>query len=579
MDAATVMTERRARVAVVPGEVLRTRRGLFALMSELYPVDFEGGGLTGGDLPPADGLLLWEIPDGEADRLVVAAVGATECLLVAQPGGPDVLASSSTAPAVAGEGRVEFGTAALLDPVFRGQTLAERGVTAFPALRVRAGDELLCSLGSEPYWLARQVGQTSVSVVALGPGEMDGVNPTVYAHFNRERWLQLLPLLHFLKRISRRCGWEPPPLRACLMFDDPNLHWRTYGFLDLLAMARHARDRSYHVALAMVPLDAWYANRSATALVKQNQDQLSLCMHGNNHTRVELGVPRDDATLTRLLAQGLQRIRRFEKRTGVRVARVMVPPHGAFRESAAAPMLRLGYEAVCVSRASLRAWNREKVWDPAFGHAPVEWLHGLPVIPRQVLGHGHEGSYRLAAFLNQPIIPHGHHQDCVGGFGLLETAAAAIHGLGEVKWMDLTAISRSNYLTRRDGHQLTVKMLARRVTVPIPAWATGIVVERPWVGGRDDDHGHREEGVLFVRRRGKDSFLGNFGRRSPVLSLRFPEESLELISPAPTALDFRQVPSAGLELRTVARRLLAETRDRLLPLSPVVRRRRATTVA
>ena len=354
------------------------------------------------------------------------------------------------------------------------------------------------------------------------------------------------------------------------MFDDPNLHWRTYGFMDLSKLARHARDFSYHVALATVPLDAWYANRSVTELVKQNSGGLSLCMHGNNHTRVELGTPPEGVTLTRLLAQGLQRISRFERRTGVPVARVMVPPHGAFRTSVAAPMLNLGYEAVCVSRASLTAWNQEKTWDPAFGHAPAELINGLPVIPRQVLGREHAGSYRLAVFLGQPIIPHGHHQDCAGGLGLLEEVVTAIHELGQVTWMDTTAISRSNYLTRREGRRLTVKMLSRRVAVAVPGWATEIAVERPWVGGDDDG---REE-ILFVRQRGKDCFAGNFGRLSPALPLRFPE-AVELASPAPAAWDFRRVQPPGLELWTVARRLLAETRDRLLPLLSAARHRQA----
>jgi hypothetical protein len=112
----------------------------------------------------------------------------------------------------------------------------------------------------------------------------------------------------------------------------------------------------------------------------------------------------------------------------------------------------------------------------------VETLDGLPVIPRHVMAKGHEGAYRLAAFLEQPIIPHGHHQDCVDGFGLLEEITS-INAIGRVTWMNMTAINRSSYLSKREGNFLKVKMLTRRAEVTVPEWATGIVVERPLISG------------------------------------------------------------------------------------------------
>ena len=87
----------------------------------------------------------------------------------------------------------------------------------------------------------------------------------------------------------------------------------------------------------------------------------------------------------------------------------------------------------------------------------------------------------LAAFLNQPIIPHGHHQDCAGGLDLLAHVANEINSLGEVIWSDLTSISRSNYLTRRVAETLFVKMLSRRISVQLDESVKEIVVERPWI--------------------------------------------------------------------------------------------------
>ena len=549
-EGGSTIRETRARIGVAPARELEARKGLFALLGQLYSVDFET--CSADETPQYDGLILWDDPECEIDFAAITP-NSMECLIFASREGRNVSVQS---------GCVKFSDSGFLDKAFRRSTMIEKGITAFTALGLRGTDEVVCSLESEPYWILRSFGQTPVSVVALSPGELGG-RETIYSCFNRQRWLQLLPLLHFLKRISQRNGWEPPAFRACLMFDDPNLHWMSYGFINLPQMAQHARSLAYHVAFAMVPLDTWYANPGVVQFVKQNRNEVSLCMHGNNHTQIELGASMDQTTLTRLLAQALQRVSGFERRTGVPVARVMVPPYGAFKENAAKPMLNLGYEAVCVSRASLTAWNKEKIWSSSFGHALAEVLDGLPVIPRHVMAPGHEGSYRLAAFLDQPIIPHGHHQDCAGGLGLLEEVSASINGLGKVAWMDMTAISRSSYMSKREGQLLKVKMLTRRVDVPLPEWATGIIVERPWMG---EDHCE----PLFIRQHGDDRCSGIFGRLSSELPVPFPG-TIEVASPAANPRRFWEVKPPPLKLKAIARRVLAETRDRVAPLLSTAR--------
>jgi hypothetical protein len=454
---------------------------------------------------------------------------------------------------------VKFGQTASLDECFRGQTMFEESVEEFPALRPRDSDEIVCGMDSLPYWLVRHNDGATTSIVALGPEEMSE-RQTVYDHFNRRRWLRLLPFFHFLKRLTSSDAWQPPPLRACFMFDDPNLHWPTYGFLDLRKLALHARDFNYHVSFAMVPLDAWFVNPRVGPLFRENRANLSLCMHGNDHARAELGAPLGADDFTRLLAQGLKRIDRFEKRSGVSVSRVMVPPYGAFREEVADPMLKLGYEAACVSRASLTSWNKEKAWLASFGHPVAEFIgQGLPVIPRQVMAPGHEGSYRLAAFLNQPIIPHGHHQDCENGFDLLSNAANSINSLGKVIWSDMASLSRSNYLTKRENGTLTVKMLSRRIALPVDKDVREVVVERPWISA----DGKRES--LVCREGDRAHTSGAFGRYNAAIPVSG-QGRVELISQSADAVDYREVESPRFQVWSRARRFLSETRDRLAPL-------------
>lgn len=541
---------KRKKIAVAPASEFQSRRRLFALLGELYPADFEVW--QPGAATAFDGAIFWEGCAGEKE---ITAARNLDCLVVARAQRAVIPVQKCT---------VKFAATPALDNAFRGQTMIEEGIEELPELRPRDSDEIVCRIDSLPYWLVRRADGAAVSVAALGPEEfLDG--QTVYDHFNRRRWLRLLPYFHFLKRLTRDDAWEAPPVRACLMFDDPNLHWPTYGFLDLRKLARHAREFNYHASFAMVPLDAWFINPQAGALFRENRRHLSLCMHGNDHAPAELGAALDADGFTKLFAQGLKRIDGFEKRSGVSVARVMVPPHGAFQESAADPMLKLGYEAACVSRASLTAWNKGKTWPATFGHPAVEFVGGgLPVIPRQVLAAGHEGTYRLAAFLGQPIIPHGHHQDCANGLDLLGAAASSINSLGKVVWTDMAAISRSNYLTRRTNGTLAVKMLSRRITLPVDGDVKEIVIERPWIS----DDGTNEP--LVCREGNQTRFSGRFGRHSAALPLPG-KNSLEIISAPGEAVDFREIKPPRFQLWPMTRRLLSETRDRLAPLRSKMR--------
>jgi hypothetical protein len=352
------------------------------------------------------------------------------------------------------------------------------------------------------------------------------------------------------------------------MFDDPNLHWGSYGFIDFAKLARHARESNYHAAFAMVPLDAWFVHSGAATLLQQNEAYLSLLMHGNNHAKAEFGSALNADTYARSLAQAIRRIEGFERRSGVSVARVMAPPYGAFQEIVADVMTNLGYEAACVSRASLTSWNKEKHWPSTFGHSVAEFVGaGAPIIPRHVMAWGHEGSYRLAAFLNQPIIPHGHHQDCAGGLDLMAHVANEINSLGEVVWSDLTSISRSNYLTRRVAETLFVKMLSRRISVQLDESVKEIVIERPWITPNADPE------LLVCRQGDRSAFAARAGRESLVSIVAGPG-TVELISPSNNAIDPRTISSPGLGVGTLARRLLSEARDRISPLTTRIRHQR-----
>ena len=97
-------------------------------------------------------------------------------------------------------------------------------------------------------------------------------------------------------------------------------------------------------------------------------------------------------------------------------------------------MLQLGFEALAIDRAN--PWRfRPEQEKPVAGWELAELVSGgLPVIRRESLSVSREDLI-LRAFLGQPLVLYGHHDDLSEGPDLLrEIVAEEIDRLGDVRW-------------------------------------------------------------------------------------------------------------------------------------------------
>ena len=371
---------------------------------------------------------------------------------------------------------------------------------------------------------------------------------------NEGRFLEMLPLVSWLREMCASTAYASPPLRACFIFDDPNLHWTRYGFVDFRMTAAHAAKENYHVAFATIPLDAWFAHEATIQVFRKNVPYLSLAVHGNNHTKQELARNYTAAARVSLLQQAIRRIEHLEARTGLSVCRVMVPPHGACSEEMLAELPGCGFEAACISHGSVCAHNQGKTWTRNVGYFPSELVHGCPVLPRWGLSGNVKNTILLAAFLGQPMVLRGHHQDLKDGIELLDNLAEFINQLGPVTWSRMTDLCRMNHQWRMEGSTCRVKPLGRKIVFRIPEPATRLVIED---GFRTDWQISGMNGNVTMVRAGEIIALSERSRG----------EISIVAAPAAT------VPSTNGTHRTPApvflRRLLTEGRDRLLPLSRI----------
>ena len=531
-----MLLQPKMRVAVAPASEYELRRRLFDMLSSRLEVSFEPH--TPGEYQGLRGLIALA---GAAEAARDASLCNVSCyeVILSQP------------IPVAAQSGITFTSSLAVHRAFRGKTLADSSLINFS--RVPDSFESLARVGEETIWaVEQQDGQEHYCV---------GVDVPVFTekdffhnHFRELRWFSMVPLLHFLRGLLGPDGWPAPEPRASFIIDDPNLHYRSYGYIDFEKLANHAAAHNYHATIATVPLDAWYFDRKVVDLFQTHKKYISLMMHGVNHVADELARSYEEQEALSLLATGLRRIGDLESRSGVAVARIMAAPHGAFSELMTDLMLRLGYEAACVSLGSLLRWNPERVWRPDLGFAVAQSLGTLafPVFHRTGLS---EIDIRLSAFLGHPVIVATHHHDCVSNFARLKSLANMVNSIARVRWMGIEEISRTNFVSKTQNGTLHIWPYSRHFIVPLSPETTEVeVCGSPFCGGFTIDlHKHRRDGIEVA--------VHNIPARHKISN-----NSLEIFFPTRNAVDYLQVESKSVGLWPIVRRILTEARDRTQPI-------------
>src|SRR4030067_2600565 len=181
-------------------------------------------------------------------------------------------------------------------------------------------------------------------------------------------------------------------------------------------------------------------------------------------------------------------------------------------------------------------------------------IEGLTIFPRFRMSRTCHNSILVAAFLHQPIIAIGHHQDVAEGLLLLRDLSGFINSLGNVKWADMQRISRSHYSRRYDGKILRVNMFTKRIEICVPEGINQIFAERSWIKGAKVD-------PLAWRILGEKL---EWDLQRPDESIpALPGQKIEIISAPPTTFLMDTKDIRKLHLWPILRRQLTEARDRM----------------
>jgi hypothetical protein len=512
---------------------------LFSLLEECFDVQFvEDSGFIEKDF----GASIFHRQDLESPRR--AALKRHTYVICANDGPRP---SSDTIRA-----RISFSDSVLAPWSFRNRTVDNILGNPYGPVDGQARFEAVASIENVCTWAIGKVdGHIHYEVGTMLPPIPE--RGPLFKWFNGGCFMEMLPLIDFLRHISGIGAYSRPRPAACIMFDDPNLHSTKYGFIDFGKLARHARRYNYHAAFATVPLDLYYADRGALGLFRSAPERLSLLIHGNNHVANELGYDYDDEKRLAIILQALSRVERFEKRYGLPISRVMAAPHGVCTESMFKDMARCGLESGCVSFGSLFKTNRERAWVDTMGTGPSTDIAGLPVLNRIALNNPNAAF--LAAYLGQPIIPNGHGGDLKEGLDVLGDIAGAINSLGDVQWGSMQDLSRSGYLMKTGGETLHIGSISRLIDLRVPVGIRSIRLEMSEFLDGQGPHGPRcsVNGRVF-RDMGAE-------RTIPVN----PGDDVSVALPSDHPVERSQVALLRTPVGAILRRLATEARDRLQP--------------
>jgi hypothetical protein len=456
-------------------------------------------------------------------------------------------------------------------PALLGTVMQEsQALGATRQIQPTGSDSIIATRDDAPLWIVRRdTRESRVHDVLATPLPAVTSDDYLCDHFGRRQFARLLPIIDFIQRVTKAGGWQPPPQRACLIFDDVNLCGSRYGCLTFDRLAEHAQRHRYHAAIAILPLDATTANSAAAGLFRQNPRHLSLIIHGNDHEPLELARPRPEDERRQLLAQAHLRVRTFCERNDLQFAAIMEPPYGTILAEYFPSLDELGYQAVLVTPRQFRSRNGHEANHRAIGLAAAEVLSGgLSMIPRITADQGWKTDVRLTTFLRQPIVVAGHHYDADAGMGFIDEVVDFVNSVAQPSWMSPADIARTQVMLRREGARLRVRCFGRQVRISIPDGVREVVIERPWIAAG------RVEALDCRSDDGQSQVELQCGGESPPVAVRQGDQ-IEMRSPRPDALSPGSLAARRTALRLRVRRALAEWRDRAYPLVPRRLRRKS----
>jgi hypothetical protein len=277
----------------------------------------------------------------------------------------------------------------------------------------------------------------------------------------RESFSGLVPLLFFLRHCRINLPQSPFPW-ANWIIDDPNLTPR-YGFLDIRELAKSVQETRAAASIAFIPWNHRRTDKDVVGLFKQGWPQLSICVHGCDHTVSEFSTRTASAAMP-LVDLAYRRMAQLERETSLGFDRVMVFPQGRFSGEAmralrASPMLSaVNTELVdCQTGAGVKGHELLRPAIMSFG--------GFPLFMRRRAEEA-SADFALDLLLGKPCLIVTHHQFFEDGLKPLRAAVDRLNALQpDMVWTNLERGILSTYSLCSSSSSPAVRLYSACTTV------------------------------------------------------------------------------------------------------------------
>jgi hypothetical protein len=269
-----------------------------------------------------------------------------------------------------------------------------------------------------------------------------------------------VPLVMFLMHAFREICVAPSQTNACVIIDDPLLQQR-YGFLNFRELLQLMEKQNFATSIAFIPWNWRRTNRATISDFQENNQKLSICIHGCDHSGAEFAT-RSTALLNRLLKTANSRMDALFERTGLHYDRVMVFPQGAFSSEAVTALKSNNFVAAVNTEIAPADNTVNKTTIADLWNVAILRYGQFPIYTRRYMHHGIE-NFAFDGLLGKPCFVVGHHELLRDhGKNLSEFIARLTCLHWKLCWQTVgDAVIRSYRMQRRDG-TLRLKMFAER---------------------------------------------------------------------------------------------------------------------
>ncbi|PQP35622.1 hypothetical protein C6A37_01605 [Desulfobacteraceae bacterium SEEP-SAG9] len=256
---------------------------------------------------------------------------------------------------------------------------------------------------------------------------------------------QFIPLMMFFKHVFKEVCWHTDNLYANFIIDDPTLK-KNYGYLNYTKLINCMHKHNFASTIAFIPWNYKRTDKNIAKLFLNENDKLSICIHGCNHTQAEFATT-DKDKLNAIIQLATKRMFTHQILTGIDFEKVFVFPQGHF-SLAAMRMLKINnFLAAVNSTAYTVDSSYLKISDVL--DVAIMGNENFPLFTRRYPS-AEIIDFAIDAFLRKPLLIVEHHGFFKDGYLKIGKLVKQLNSISsKIKWKSLNDILKTTYLERK----------------------------------------------------------------------------------------------------------------------------------